>query len=124
MTGVYLQFSTDRIKATAGLLRRLRAFVRSSCDLMANPAAGSTIVSSDYLTRSDAQRLLTWLVNVAVCRKTDGFFEDIRLDDRYAGWVRDQRRLFDIRSSRLRVYQFETPEVRERFADLLASHDD
>jgi hypothetical protein len=39
----------------------------------------------------------------------------------YAGFVRDQHRLSDIRRINLRVYSFETRAVRERFGHLLAS---
>jgi hypothetical protein len=41
----------------------------------------------------------------------------------YAGFVRDQHRLSDIRRINLRVYQFETRAVRERFEHLLANHE-
>lgn len=40
------------------------------------------------------------------------------------GWVRDRNRLEDIQQRRVRVYQFERPEMRERFGHLLARHDD
>lgn len=40
------------------------------------------------------------------------------------GWIRDARRLEDIKVRRVRVYQFERPEVRAKFGHLLASHDD
>lgn len=40
------------------------------------------------------------------------------------GWVRDARRLDDILKRRIRVYQFERPEVRAKFGHLLASHND
>lgn len=39
-------------------------------------------------------------------------------------WYRDARRLEDIKVRRVRVYQFERPEVRAKFGHLLASHDD
>lgn len=41
----------------------------------------------------------------------------------YSGFVRDQQRLKDIRR-RVRVYQFETRAVRERFGHLLSSYDE
>ncbi len=39
-------------------------------------------------------------------------------------WYRDARRLEDIKLRRIRVYQFERPEVRAKFGHLLARHDD
>lgn len=40
------------------------------------------------------------------------------------GWIRDARRLEDIKMRRVRVYQFERPEVRAKFGHLLASYND
>ena len=40
------------------------------------------------------------------------------------GWVRDARRLKDIKLRRVRVYQFERPEMRAKFGHLLASYND
>jgi hypothetical protein len=44
-------------------------------------------------------------------------------DQYQTGLKRDAYRLLDIRN-RIRVYQFETPEVTRRFGHLLAHHDD
>lgn len=43
--------------------------------------------------------------------------------DYQTGLMRDARRLEDIRR-RVRVYQFETPQLRQRFSHLLARYDD
>jgi hypothetical protein len=44
--------------------------------------------------------------------------------DYETGFYRDQRRVRDIILTRLRVYQFETREVRARFGHLLATHEE
>jgi hypothetical protein len=44
--------------------------------------------------------------------------------DYETSFYRDQRRVRDIILTRLRVYQFETREVRARFGHLLASHEE
>lgn len=48
-----------------------------------------------------------------------------KFDSMYqTGLIRDCRRVREIVTTRLRVYQFETPEIRFRFGHLLASYED
>jgi hypothetical protein len=47
-----------------------------------------------------------------------------RTDGRWWQWKRDQRALHDSINNRVRVYQFETPDVRARFSHLLSTHED
>ncbi len=51
-----------------------------------------------------------------------GISDDAGYSDKVMRWRRDQRRLQDI-NNRIRVYQFETPEVRGRFGHLLANYE-
>jgi len=48
----------------------------------------------------------------------------VREHRNHIGLVRDAQRLRDIAERRVRVYQFETRNARERFSHLLARHDD
>jgi hypothetical protein len=68
---------------------------------------------------------LAYLVNVAINRKAG--ISDVACrkqdPDYQARLRRDAWRLRDI-ARRVRVYQFETPEVRDRFSHLLSRYDD
>lgn len=55
----------QEITSTIGLLKHLRAFVRSDCELVKDPWDDF----SGTLTKEQTQRKLTWLVDVAINRR-------------------------------------------------------
>jgi hypothetical protein len=84
------------------------------------------------LNKEQAKQKLNWLVHVAINRKAGIPDEPINhrggparrgTSDYDSKLRRDFRRLQDIRR-RIRVYQFETTEVRQRFGDRLARYDE
>ncbi len=113
----------SQIKATTATLRYYRAFLRSDA------TACRDLEQSRYfdvrLSKDQARERLGWLVNVAIQRKAG--IPDVACrkqeTDYQAGLIRDWLRLRDIRR-RVRVYQFESAEVRDRFSHLLARYDD
>lgn len=125
--GVYLSQPAGAIAGTLATLRWYRSFIRSGSESAINPGrSGREAWRGETMTRAEAQRQLTDLIDVAINRKA-GVPDVIGRRDESSHLIslrRDQRRLEDIRRIRLRVYQFETAEVRARFSHLLASFDD
>jgi hypothetical protein len=122
MSGVYSHFTKDEIKSTLDLLRYYRAFIRSD-------ATHARRVFDSFgrtMTKEQAQRELTWLINVAINRKAgmpDEPYKKCSWDYQTRLW-RDQRNLHEIINRRLSVMQFETSEVSRRYAHLLSDGDD
>lgn len=73
---IYTQQSPESIRATVALLRHFRAFLRSDYAEMRDPfEIESWGAAADRLTKPQAQRRLTWLIQIAIQRK--------------AGWIDD-----------------------------------
>jgi hypothetical protein len=121
MSGVYLNIQPDKIRNTVWLLRHIKAFIDSSYMEMQDPVRGFGFA----LTKMEARKLLIWLINIAINRKAG--IQDCpsrKHSARYqTSMLRDKNRLEDI-ANRIRVYQFETPEISKRFGHLLSSFDD
>jgi hypothetical protein len=125
----YARSSHESIVATLALLRHFRSFLGSSATAMLDPyEVGDWGNGANRLDKPAAQRKLTWLVNVAVNRKAG--MPDVPLNHRgkparralsehQIHLRRDFYRLQDM-AKRIRVYQFETPEVQQRFGHRLA----
>lgn len=110
-----------RIQTTVKLLTWYRAFIRSNCERAKIPGE----LFGETMTKEEAQRKLTFLVDVAVNRRA-GIPDKQGRKQEYEhqiGLRRDKYRLQDI-ARRIRVYQFETKEVAKRFGHKLASYDD
>ena len=111
----------SEIAATLTLLKWFRAFLKSNADEAKDPY-------SDFgsrMKKPEARRKLYWLVNVAINRKA-GIPDSFGLRDTpdyRASLRRDQNRLKDI-AIRIRVYQFETAEVRDRFSGRLSDRNE
>lgn len=124
---VYLHEPHDRIVGTLKLLLYLKRFLASDCVECVDPIARMHGWRSGfYLNKEQARRQLHWLIDVAINRKAG--LPDVRdhrdTPDYLTRLRRDYWRLIDIRQRRIRVYQFETPEVRRRFKHLLSRYDD
>jgi len=119
MVGVYLNEPVAKIRATVKLLQYYRAFLRSDCTEAKDPQQWGF-----YLNKSQARRRLYWLIDIAINRKAGIECKDRCCDPLiWVGWLRDRQRLRDFHK-RIRVYQFETEEVRKRFSHLLSRYDD
>jgi hypothetical protein len=118
---IYLKFDHKAIVATLGLLKYYKRFLASDCIEAQCPISGYGF----YITKPEAEQKLIWLIQMAINRKAgipDQFGKRDDID--YVGKLRrDQIALQNIRR-RIRVYQFETKEVRSRFSHLLSSCDD
>lgn len=106
----------ESIRATTAILRHFRAFIRSDCSRMIDPYSGWHRIE---INKKQAQRKLTWLVDVAINRRAGipDFTPSTEL-------LRDSHRLDDIINKRTRVYQFETRLCTKRFSRLLSSYTD
>jgi hypothetical protein len=114
--------SQQRLRNTVALLSYLRRFLRSDCRECVDPSDPARF---GRLTKDEARRYLHFLLDVAVNRKAgipDEPFPKCAADYQVR-LRRDQSRLRDV-ARRVRVYQFETSEVRRRFGHLLASRED
>lgn len=100
----------EALRMTIRLLQHFRAFLRSECREMRDPYTWGV-----YLTKPEARRRLTWLINVAVNRRagipdcpsrkhTYDYQRYLRLDAN------------DLNTPRLRIYFVRTPELAIRFA--------
>jgi hypothetical protein len=119
MVGVYLKEPVEKIRATVKLLQYYRSFLRSDCHEAKDPQQWGS-----YMNKAQAGRRLHWLIDVAINRKAGVECKERCCDPlTWIGWRRDQQRLQDIHR-RIRVYQFETEEVKTRFSHLLSKHDD
>jgi hypothetical protein len=112
----------ELLRNTIRLLSYYRRFLRSDCRECVDPEDPSPF---GRLTKDRARRRLHFLIDVAVNRKAgipDEPFPKCAAD--YQVRLRgDQSRLQDV-ARRVRVYQFETAEVRRRFGHFLASRED
>lgn len=119
MVGAYLNQPVEKIRATVKLLQYYRAFLRSDCREAKDPQQWGF-----YLNQSQARRRLHLLIDVAINRKAGIACRDRCCDPLiWVGWLRDRQRLLEIHK-RIRVYQFETEEVKKRFSHLLSRYDD
>jgi hypothetical protein len=119
MVGVYLNQPVEKIRATVKLLQYYRAFLRSDCTEAKDPQQWGF-----YLNKSQARRRLYWLIDIAINRKAGIECKDRCCDPLiWVGWLRDRQRLREI-GRRIRIYQFETEEVKKRFSHLLSRYDD
>lgn len=111
--GVYLTQPKEGIKVTLELLQWFRGFIRSDCTLARSPWE-----KTDTLTKEEAQRQLTEMVNTAINRKA-GWEPRGRKDcpEYRRKCYRDQQRLRKHVEIRLMIRErvFETEEVRRRF---------
>lgn len=115
-----------QVAATLHLLRWYRAFIRqTACELARDPESDWPPPAQRLMNREAARRRLQYLIDVAINRRAGVADVPTRKhEDSYqAALRRDRDRLDDIRR-RLRVYQFETDRVRQRFAHLLADRND
>lgn len=114
-----------QIRATIALLRYFREFLASDCELCLDPTQRYAAYEGRTLTKAQARTKHAFLIDVAINRRAGLPDRPSRNwhEDQQWRWRRDQQRLLDIRR-RVRVYQFETREVRRRFGHLLAQNDD
>lgn len=117
----YAKAKRQEVRSTLALLRYYRAFLRSDKERCRNPedAWGGT------LTKGQARSRLDFLVQTAINRKA-GIPDRAGRKQAYEYEVRlrrDAQRLVDVHA-RIRVYQFETPELQSRFRHLLATRED
>lgn len=111
--------TVEAVQATIKLLRYYRQFLASECTHARIP--GDQF--KDTMDKAEARRRLSKMIHVAINRKA-GVPQSRKWSYEYQiGVYRDQQRLRDI-GSRVRVYQFETADMRRRFGHLLACHDD
>lgn len=75
------------------------------------------------MTKDQARRRLDLLYMTAINRKACIPDPTDKQIERERQWQRDQRKLVDI-AHRIRHYQFESKQCRERFAHLLSRYDD
>jgi hypothetical protein len=112
--------TTQQIRATVRLLRYYRAFLDSGETLCRDIEGGYGTMSHHQV-----KRRLPFLLHVAINRRAG--IPDVACrkqeSDYQVGLYRDSWRLRDI-ARRVRVYQFESQEVRRRCAHLLSSYDD
>lgn len=118
--------TTEQIRATVAELTYYRAFLRSDparykrCRDLTNDHRGYE------MDRSQCRAWLGYLVNTAINRKAG--IPDTKGRKQESDWQwaarRDQRKLHDKIRHHVRVYQWETRKVRERFSHLLADRDD
>jgi hypothetical protein len=107
-----------QIAATVRLLKYYRKFVRQNeFEKCKNPEDRYGVA----MTKGEAQARLMWLVDMAINRKAGRADVPGRKweSDWQAKIWRDCCRVRDI-ARRVRVYQFETEEVRKRFSHLLS----
>lgn len=113
----------SKARATINMIAYYRNFLKSECEFCyhwhdhAEWGKGGR-----QLTKAQARRELSFLINTAIQRRA-GIWER-PYDDSEHAMRRDQRNLHAIINNRLRVYQFETKEVRKRYGHLLARYDD
>lgn len=112
-------FSPKQIRATRNLLQWFRDFLASDCDEAIDPYTGGWFPKR--LNKAQARKKLHWLIDVAINRRAG--LPDNDPADLIPYW-RDKQRLEDILVRRIRHYQFETVEVRNRFGHLLSAHAD
>jgi hypothetical protein len=110
----------EQVSGTVKLLRYYRRFLQSvEHDRCASPEERGII-----LTKEQARNRLHYLVEVAINRKAG--IPDVTQDERdeFIKLWRDSRRIQEIKSRRIRHYQFETETARSRFGHLLSRYDD
>jgi hypothetical protein len=112
----------ELLRNTIALLSYLRRFLRSDCRECVDPSDPARF---GRLTKDEARRHLHYLLDVAINRRNGMSDEPFPkcADDYQLRLRRDQSRLQDM-ARRVRVYQFETSEVRRRFGHLLVSRED
>lgn len=117
----YLTQDKKRISATLCLLKWFKAFIASDYEQANDPINEFGF----YFTRPEAKKKLHWLVQMAINRKAGIPDRRGRKDDPdyQIKLYRDQQRLKDI-ARNIRVYQFETREVKKRFSHLLSNYND
>ena len=120
-----VEVTKQQIRGTITILRYYRTFLaQMEYNECLDPEGPR--YAAKRMTREDAAERLGFLVNVAINRKAG--IPDVpgrkHETDYQTRLARDCRAVRDIVTRRLRVYQFETAEVRERFGHLLARRDD
>lgn len=109
-----------RIRGTIRLLRYLRLFLASDCSRAKHPSQWG-----ETLTKIEAGRFLSMLLNVAINRKAgipDVACRKQESDYRASSW-RDCQRVRDRVNRRVVVRQFETAEIRRRYGHLIHGED-
>lgn len=108
-----------QVRHTIALLRYFREFRQSGEGLCQDPTSEWRY---NRLSQAQARRKRDFLIHVAINRRAglpDEPFKRGEADYMWRAW-RDQQNLHYILTTRLRVYQFETHEVRRRYGHLLA----
>lgn len=109
MTGAYIGKPHAAIAATLATIKHFRAFLSSNCRIMHDPYSGWM---KNELTKEQAQKKLTWLINVAINRKAG-------IPDHVEHWE-VKRFARDVNTPRLRVYARNCPKkYRARLAHRL-----
>lgn len=114
------QCTMDEVRATIALLKYYHAFLASEYQEAKHPTQWGF-----YMTKDEARRELSMLIDVAINRRA-GIPDRVgrkQEPDYLIRLRRDRNALLDIHR-RIRVYQFETKEIRQRFGHLLASRED
>jgi hypothetical protein len=118
------EVTREQVRGTIALLDYFRRFLRSACAECKCPE--DRYRTGRRLDRHQARRRLTYLIDMAINRKAG--IPDVpsrkHESDYQIRIFRDMRALHDRINRRVRVYQFETAEVRKRFQHLLVSRDD
>jgi hypothetical protein len=121
-TGSYQNATRGQVRGTLALLRYYKRFLVSDCHRCVSPEQGWLRTE---LTKAEARRRLHYLLEVAINRR--GGIPDERGRKQASEYrlrlYRDSQRLKNI-ARRIRVYQFETKDVRQRFAHLLSSREE
>ena len=104
-----------QVQAMIKLLRYYRDFLKSDCKKAIIP----NDIFQDTMGREEARRRLDSMIHTAINWKAGIILPRKASCDYQIPWRRDQQRLADIHR-RIRVYQFESQEVKARFSDRLA----
>ena len=116
----------DAITGTLKILRSYRAFLSSAEFTYCPNFDRDNIWSGDVMTKDQVRAHLAFLVNVSINRKANipdvvGRKQESFYQDRLA---RDCRAVRERINHRVRVYSFDTREIRNRYRHLLSRHDD
>lgn len=110
----------EQIKGTKALLSWYRSFLKSDKTLARIPGDEFR----DTMNKAQAKRRLHSMIEGAINRKARLILPPKAEYDQQTRYYRDQRALHDKLRQRVRVYQFETRPVKQRFSYLLSSYQD
>ena len=122
-TGAYAQSTRAQVAGTLREFRHMRAFIRSQCDGI-RPLFMPWPASEDVWTKQKCAQYLRDWVNTAINRKASVPPRGRKDSCEYQLDLYRDKQLLNSISHRIRVYQFNTPEVRQRFAHKLSRYDD